>query len=131
MRDISPLHVLMNAKTSSGAGNAFFCKQYQNIEFYVKARDTVSFTIKFAIAYEDTAPDFTLAQATKEYDYVAVRDRQDNAVIAGDTGVAFTLPDYQHFNVETNSAVYFCPILTTYVNGTVTVKALGSSPAER
>lgn len=103
-----------------------------NIENYVNKEITVDsdggddaeMTIKFQISHQETEPDFSAAQAVdNQWDYCAVRDREDNSVIEGDTGVAFSAADdHRHFNLETNAAKWFNVIISGYVAGEVTVK---------
>lgn len=75
----------------------------------------------------DTPPDFAAAQTNaNRWDYVQVKDYEDNAAIDGDTGVAFAAADdVRQFEMNTNGMKWVCARITTYAAGNVYVRVKG------
>lgn len=119
-----PSTQFLNAKAATGASNAIFARDFRNAVVAVTAPLNASFTIKFAGAIGDTAPDFTSAQSeTNRYDFIEVVDLQDGTAIDGDTGVTInnTGVDVNNriFEINTNALDWVAILVTSYTDGSV------------
>ena len=120
------LKTILDAAVANGVGNSINIGGYTNKEVTLDTDGSglATMVIKFQISYQDEAPDFNAARAVdNQWDYCAVRDREDNSVIDGDTGITVSgADDHRHFNLETNSAEWVNCIISGYSAGAVTVK---------
>lgn len=121
MRKFSNQLVILSAKASTGTGVAMKVTDWQNLLITLSTQSSANLTIKFQGSQSDNCPDFSAAQsATNEWDYIQVKDYQNNAAIDGDTGVAFAgTDDVRMFEFNTNGL--------TWVTSTVTARAAGSA----
>lgn len=129
MRFVSPEFILLNAKAATGIDKAMLVRDFQHILLTLSSQDSANFTVKFQGSQSETMPDFAAAQsATNEWDYIQVKDYQDNASIAGDTGVAFAgTDDVRMFEANTNGLNWICARVTARSAGSVNVKGRGYS----
>ena len=120
------LKTILDAKAAAGVGNSINIGRYTNkqLTFDTDGGGTAALTVKFQTSHQEDAPDFAAAQSvTNQWDYCAVRDRQDNSVIAGDTGIAVSsADDHRQVNLEDNGAEWVNAIVSGYSAGSVTVK---------
>ena len=125
MRQVINYPNVLDAKASTGASKVIFARDFRNAVVAVSAPVNSTFTIKFAGAIGDTAPDFTSAQSsTNIYDFLQVVDLQSGSAIAGDTGVTIdnTGADVNNrmFEINTNAVDWICIIVSSYTDGSVT-----------
>ena len=117
---------ILNAVGADGAGTPINIANYTNKEITLDSDGggNAALVVKFQISYQNDVPDFNAAQATNnQWEYCAVRDRQDNSVIAGDTGITFSsADDHRVFNLETNCAIWVNAIISNWTAGEITVK---------
>jgi hypothetical protein len=120
MRKFSNQFTIFSAKATTGTGVALKATDWQNILITLSSQSSANFTIKFQGSQSETCPDFSAAQsATNEWDYIQVKDYQNNAAIDGDTGVAFAgTDDVRMFEFNTNGL--------TWVSATITARSAGS-----
>lgn len=123
-RDVRQLVTITDAKAANGAGNSINVEYWRDKEISLDSAGSAAMIVKFVGSYQDTAPTFTSAQSVNnQWDYVAVRDREDNSVIEGDTGITLSAADdNRHFNVEANNLVWLSVIISSYTAGSVTIK---------
>lgn len=125
MRTKTPEQIIMSAKATTGIGSPILVEDFQHIFIELSSQSSGNFTVKFQISNADTMPDFSSAQsATNPWDYVQVKDLEDNAAIDGDTGVAFAgTDDVRQLEANINGAKWFCARITAISAGSVNVKA--------
>jgi len=117
------LTILSNAGEAK-TGNEVLVENFRHLMLTLSSSDSAVFTIKFQISNSDQAPDFSAAQsATNRWDYVQVRELQNNSAKDGDTGVAFTADDVKIFEVNTNGQRWFNATITDYTSGAVNLHA--------
>lgn len=127
MRDFTQEFTIFSAKATTGSGLIFQVEDFQHVLLALSSASSANFTIKFQASNSDTAPNFASAQSvTNRWDYVQVKDLQNNSAINGDTGVAFAgTDDVRLFEVNTNGQKWFCATITALSVGTVTLTAKG------
>ncbi len=120
MRKFSNQFTIFSAQATTGTGVAMKATDWQNILITLSSQSSANFTIKFQGSQSETCPDFSAAQsATNEWDYIQVKDYQNNSAIDGDTGVAFAgTDDVRMFEFNTNGL--------TWVSATITARSAGS-----
>lgn len=98
--------------------------QHRHIGVSIAGDNTAVLTVKCQGAFLGSADvDFTASKdVDNEWDYLALRDYQDGAIIPGDTGVALTADDVRLFEVNTNSIRTITFEVTARTTGDVTVK---------
>lgn len=124
MRQYSGEQLIMSAKGATGIGTPIFVPDFQHLMFTLSSASNANFTVKFQGSFSDTCPDFAAAQTnTNRWDYIQVKDYQNNAAIDGDTGVAFAgADDVRQFELNTNGLNWICPVITAYAAGAVSVR---------
>lgn len=117
--------VLLNAAAANGASAAASgnVEAFTDVAFQV-AMVGFTGTIKFVASDADTAPDFgAAATAANPFDYIQVKDMQDNAGVNGNTGItgtaATTLKNYE---LNSEGKKWVGAIVNGYTVGTITVK---------
>lgn len=120
---------LFSAQAATATSLVLPVVDFQNITFCLSSASSANFTIKFQGSLSDTAPDFSAAQsATNRWDYVQVKDYQNNSAIDGDTGVAFAgTDDVRIFEMNTNGLKFIAATITAIAAGSVNLHASGFS----
>jgi len=129
MRRFSTQFTILNAKATTGTGVAMQVEDWEHILITLSSQTSANFTVKFQGSHSATAPDFSGAQtATNEWDYIQIKDYQNNAAIDGDTGVAFAgTDDVRLFEFNTNGLKWVTATVTARSAGSVNVKFKGYS----
>jgi hypothetical protein len=102
------------AKGDTGIGTPHLVKDWQHLLFALSSQSSANFTIKFQGSFSKVCPNFGTAQtATNRWDYIQVKDYQNNAAIDGDTGVSFAgTDDVRMFELNTNGLNWVCAVIT-------------------
>jgi len=118
---------LFTAKDATGTSLVYPVSDWQHIMFCLSSQTSANFTIKFQGSFSDTAPTFSSAQsATNRWDYIQVKDYQNNSAIDGDTGVAFAgTDDVRMFELNTNGLKYIAATITARSAGSVNLHLSG------
>ena len=113
--------VIFSAKATTGTGTPYSVPDMMHLMLTLSSQSSANFTIKFQGSFSDTVPDFSAAQsATNRWDYVQVRDLQNNSAIDGDTGVAFAgTDDVRQFEANVNGLKWICATVTARSAGSV------------
>lgn len=124
MRNYAGEQIIMSAKTTTGIGTPMSVPDFMHLLLTLSSSGSANFTLKFAASMSETCPDFAAAQSnTNRWDYIQVRDYQNNTAIDGDTGVAFAgADDVRQFEANTNGLKWICPIITAISAGAVSVR---------
>lgn len=86
--------VLFNGVTATGSYNWYKIDDWQHIMLTLSSASSANFTIKFQWSFSDSKPDFSAAQTnTNRWDYIQVKDYQNNSSIDWDTGISFAGTD--------------------------------------
>lgn len=127
MRQVTPQFIILDAKATTGIGNAQLVESFRHLLLTLSSQANANFTVKFQGSNSNEMPNFATAKsATNEWDYVQVKDLQDNSSISGDTGVAFAgTDDVRQFEVNTNGLRWICAEITAISAGSVNVKGKG------
>jgi len=120
MRRFSPQVQILKAQAATGTGLTMLVEDWEHVLITLSSQSSANFTIKIQGSHSDVAPNFSSAQsATNEWDYIQIKDYENNAAIDGDTGVAFAgTDDVRMFEFNTNGL--------KYVTATVTARSAGS-----
>jgi len=126
MRNYAGEFTIINAKTTTGIGNNFYVKDFRHIVVTINSAGNANLTVKAAGAISDTAPDFSAAQSpTNRYDFINMRDYEDNSKIDGDDGLVLTgTDDNRMFELNTNGLTWINFRITAISAGNVTVKGV-------
>lgn len=129
MRRFSEQFVILAAKAATGSGVAMKVTDWEHILITLSSQDSANFTVKFQGSHSDTCPAFGSAQsATNEWDYIQIKDYQNNSAIDGDTGVAFAgTDDVRLFEFNTNGLNWVTATITARSAGSANVKFKGYS----
>lgn len=126
---MAPEVLIFDAAAVTSTGKAYPIQDYMHIMLTLSSASSANFTIKFQGSFAETKPDFSSAQSnTNRWDYVQVRDAQNNAAIDGDTGIAFAgTDDVRMFEVNTNGLRWICATITARSAGTVSLRLMAFS----
>lgn len=110
---------------SSLTGNPVLVEDYKIMALTLASSGNGDFTIKFQSSISNTCPDFSAARSvTNRWEYIQVRDVQNDSAVDGDTGVTFSgSDDVLRFEVKNSGQKWLCATLTTYNAGIVTLTA--------
>jgi len=127
MRKYTDQFTILSAKAATGTGVVMNVEDYRHVLITLSSQSSANFTVKFQGSQSDTAPAFGSAQsATNEWDYIEVKDLQNNDAIDGDTGVAFAgTDDVRLFEMNTNGLKWVTATVTARSAGSVNVKMKG------
>jgi hypothetical protein len=111
--------------TMHDIGNSIFCPEFQHIVLSVDSASSANLTIKFQASISETMPDFSAAQtASNQWDYIDVKDYEDEASIDGDTGISLSgSDDHRTVMINSDHIRWVNCILTAWSAGNITVKA--------
>ncbi len=127
-RFITEPFTILNAKAATGVGTAFACSDCRNITLALSSDTHATFTVKFQASDSKTCPDFSAAKSpTNVWDYVQVKDLQDNSATNGDTGVPFADDDVQRFEINQNASRWVNAEVYAYTDGKIYLTATGWS----
>ena len=119
--------------SSAAVSAAFDVTAYKHILLSVGSDTAANLTFKVRGAAErqqTIAVSIDTAQGLdNRWDYIQVKDREDDAGINGDTGIALSGKDARLFEVNTNSLDYIAIDVTAYTAGTGKVVVSGYSNA--
>lgn len=123
MRVYSGEQYIFNAANATSTGTSYFVPDMQHLLLTLASASSANFTVKFQGSQSDTCPDFSSARSvTNRWEYINVKDYQNNATIDGDTGVAFAgTDDVRMFEYNTNGLKWVCATITARSAGTVTL----------
>lgn len=126
MRFATPEQALMTNKAATGIGSEMLVESFQHVILTIAGGNTSVLTVKIKASMSDAKPDFSAAQSeTNRWDYVQLKDLQDNSTINGDSGVALAANDVRQFEVNTNGIRFICPDVSAYTSGRVSVYGKG------
>ncbi len=114
---------MFSAEATTGTGLPQLVENFRHVQLTLASASSANFTIKFQISNSQALPDFSSARsATNIWEYVQVKDLQNNAAIDGDTGVAFAgTDDVRMFEVNTNGQRWINATITALSAGTVSL----------
>jgi hypothetical protein len=124
MKNSLPELNLFTAKATTGVSLAYPVKDWQHIMLCLSSASSANFTIKIQGSFSETAPTFSAGRsATNRWDYIQIKDLQNNAAIDGDTGVAFAgTDDVRMFEVNVNGLKWVSAEITAISAGTVNLQ---------
>ena len=127
MRNYTEEVTILDAKAATGIGTSFLVKDFRHVVVSINTAGNANLTVKAVGAISNTEPDFSAAQSvSNRYDFVQMRDYEDNTGIDGDTGFAAAgTDDHRLFEINTNGLVWLNFKVTARSAGSVTVKAVG------
>lgn len=124
---------IMNAKTTTGVGNAINVQDFKNIQLSLATSGSANFTVKIQgsmivdSGFPDTAPNFAAgASVTNRWDYVASFDYTDPTnVVPGTTGYSSLGTDVvKNILVNVDGIMWLNCEITAIGAGAVTVDAV-------
>lgn len=125
MTDTLQNYTVLDAAATTGAGKAIYVgdKRHAVFSFATDGGGDAALTVKFQGSTQDEAPTFGAAQSVSNmWDYVQVKDLEDNSTLDGDTGVTVaTADDYRQLEVNTNHLKWISANVTARTEGEVTV----------
>lgn len=109
-------------------GKVFMVSDWKNVEVALYTANSASMTIKIQGSNQDTV-DFNAAQSsTNRWDYVQLKDLNNENAINGDTGIALTGTDEAaNYEINTNAFKYVTAIVTSYTAGNLNLIMTGYS----
>ncbi len=123
---MDPEVLIFDAAAAASTGLAYPVADYQNIMLTLSSASSANFTIKFQGSFSSVKPDFSAAQTNaNRWDYIQVRDIEDNAAIDGDTWVAFAgTDDVRQFVANLDGLRWICATITARAAGTVSLRLM-------
>lgn len=122
----TPLRTIFEDKGATGVGTAINVEDFKHHIFQVATDGggDAALTVKFQGSISDDAPDFSAAQsATNHWDYINVKDYENDATIEGDTGLVISsADDYRNLEANINGLKWVCASITARTAGELTVK---------
>lgn len=100
----------------------------RHITIYATIYDAPSVAFKFVGSIGDSPADFYASRSdTNQYEYIAVYDIQDAALITGDTGLTYTgTDDHRIFTVNTDELQWIAIQSTNYASGSLHITGKSS-----
>lgn len=122
----TPLRTILSDAASASTGVAINVEDFRNVVFQVATDGggDAALTVKFQGSVSDDAPDFSAAQSdSNHWDYINVKDYEDDATIEGDTGLVISsADDYRNLEANVNGLKWVCATITARTQGELTVK---------
>lgn len=120
---------IFSARATTITGQAFQVPDFMHLMITLSSQSNANFTVKFQGSQSETQPDFSAARSgLNRWDYIQVRDYQNNAAIDGDTGVSFTgTDDVRLFEMNVNGLRWVCATITAISAGSVNLYFSGYS----
>ena len=115
---------VLDAVVANGIGTPMLISDYRHLTLGLDA-PTASATIKFQVSMQKEMPDFAAAQSpTNQWDYARSIDLEDASSLDGDTGVVLSSASVnKQYEVQINAARWFCPIVSGWSGGAITLLA--------
>jgi len=112
---------LFSSKGSTWSSNAVLVQDYQHVIATLSSSWSANFTIKFQWSTQLEQPNFASAQSpTNAWDYIQVKDYQNNASIDGDTGITFAgTDDVRMVELNTNNLRWIWATITARSAGNI------------
>ena len=112
---------LFTGATATGSSVAVLVENFQHILATLSSSWSANFTIKFQWSMQLDRPDFSAPQSsTNTWDYIQVKDYQNNASIDGDTGIAFAgTDDVRIVELNTNNLRWVGATITARIAGSI------------
>jgi len=125
MKNYTQEQIILSAKEAIGIGTPLNVGDFQHVVMTLSSASSANFTVKFQTSNSDTCPDFSAGQTvTNRWDYVQVKDYQNNSAIDGDTGITFAgTDDVRIVEANTNGIKWICAVITAISVGAVTLTA--------
>jgi hypothetical protein len=124
-RQTAPEQFIFNAQggTDPVTGIPADVQDYQHVCLTLSTSGHAAFTIKFQGSCSDTCPSFDAAQSnTNRWDYIEVRDLEDNNAIDGDTGVTYADDDVTQYEFNVNGLKWACASITSLTQGVISLR---------
>lgn len=121
---------ILNLAAADGAGVERYVPDLMHNFFTLSCDADADMVVKFAGSYADLedAPDFDSAPSeTNRWDYIDVRDMEDNSQVDGDTGITLSGADVRQFEANSNGLKFICAIISSYSGGHASVRHQGFS----
>lgn len=120
-------YTILNAKATTGAGTAVNVQDYGHLVIWLATDGggDAALTVKIQGSISVDEPNWDSAQSvTNEWDYLDVKDLQDDASIDGDTGIAVaTADDYRLLKVNNDGGLkWLNVVVTARSEGEITAK---------
>ena len=127
MRNYTEEVTIMDAKDAVGAGNSFLVKDFRHVVVTIVAKDSPALQVYAVGAISNEEPDWAGDQdsLSAPYEFIQMRDYQDNSAVNGDDGITFATEDVRMLEINTNGLVWLNFILAACDAGNVTIKAVG------
>jgi hypothetical protein len=108
-------------KAVASTGKTIDVGDFRNAIFTLSSQTSANFTIKFQGSCSETAPDFSASKsATNKWEYLQVKDRQNDTGINGSTGVAFAgTDDVRILEANMNGVKWLSATITARSAGSV------------
>ena len=116
---------ILSAETTATEGLNAQVKDFRHIMIEI-SMVAYAGTIKFAGSFKETSPDFSSAQSpTNPFDYVQVKDLEDNSAIDGDTGITGSATtDVRLLEANVNALTWINAITSSVTGGNITVRII-------
>lgn len=131
-RYYNPTETGVNAKATTGAGNAIYVRGARFHTVSLATASSANMTVKFYGAIGDSAPDFGSASAVgNEHAPLDFAFTNNSGTITdGDTGVVWSGTDATHMvEINADNVDWICIVITARAAGTLTAKASIAFPA--
>jgi hypothetical protein len=127
MRQVTSLINILEAKATTGTGNAIMVRDFDEIALAVSTASSANLTCKVQISNQDTIPDFSAAASpTNLWDYGEVINMSSGAPVDGATGIVTTGTDIcRNYVLNNKNATWICATVTARTAGSINVKVKG------
>lgn len=129
VRNFSPQQNVLTAKDATGIGTVLLVEDWDTIVVAFATDNNANLTVKAQGSIQEEKPDFASAQADDNiWDYVQMKDLEDNSSVDGDTGFAVTgTDDTKQYEVNVSGLRWFTLNVTARSAGDVTAIVKGYS----
>lgn len=99
-------------------GHKILCVDFNDIQLGFNSIDSADLTVKIQGSNQEDV-DFNAAQSsTNRWDYVQVKDLEDNSALDGDTGIVLSgTDDNRQFEINSNAFLLISARITAYAAG--------------
>ena len=116
-------YTIADAQGATGIGKVINVQDFRHAVISVTGDNTSDFTIKAQGSIQSNKPDFAASVSpTNAWDFVQLKDLEDESGVDGDTGVVVSSDESRLFEVNVNGLEWFSTRVTSYTSGNVTVK---------
>jgi hypothetical protein len=128
IRQIREEVAVFSAKAATGWSPKVDTSQLRHVTFYFSTQDSANLTLKIAQSDQDDVAFGTAQGPTNRWDYVKVKDLEDDAGIDGDTGIVVTGTDaFYRLEINSNYAKWTAFQVSARSAGSVNIHIAGSS----